>query len=67
MYLIMFLLVFNGMVVPIANVMFDVQIPILEAWTAIPEQMWTLLTIGLGGYIAGRSGEKMIKNWKNGG
>lgn len=67
MYLIMFLLVFNGVVVPIGNVMFSVQIPVLEAWKAIPEQMWTLLTWGLGGYIAGRSGEKMIKNWKNGG
>jgi hypothetical protein len=31
---------------------------------AIPPDMWDLLKIGLGGYVAGRSGEKMIKYWK---
>ena len=65
MYLIMGLLVFNGVVVPLAEVFFVVKIPVLTAWAAIPPQMWTLLTTGLGGYIVGRSGEKMIKSWKD--
>lgn len=65
MYLIMFLLVFNGVVVPLGEAMFQVDIPILEAWDAIPGQMWQLLMIGVGGYIGGRSGEKIIKDWKN--
>lgn len=30
----------------------------------LPPQMWDLLKIGLGGYVAGRSGEKMIRYWK---
>jgi len=30
----------------------------------IPPNMWTLLQLGIGGYIAGRSGEKMVKVWK---
>ena len=30
----------------------------------IPDQVWTLITIGLGGYVGGRSGEKMVKMWK---
>ena len=30
----------------------------------IPQGMWTLLNIGLGGYIVGRSAEKGIKTWK---
>lgn len=30
----------------------------------IPPNMWDLLTIGIGGYIVGRSGEKMVKHWK---
>lgn len=30
----------------------------------LPPDMWDLLKIGLGGYVAGRSGEKMIKHWK---
>lgn len=28
----------------------------------IPEGMWTLLQIGVGGYIVGRSGEKIVQN-----
>ena len=39
---------------------FGYAVPTLE----IPPDMWTLLQIGLGGYIAGRSGEKMVKVWK---
>lgn len=32
--------------------------------TAVPEGLWNLLTVGVGGYIVGRSAEKGIKNWK---
>ena len=32
---------------------------------AVPDKMWTLLTVGIGGYIGGRSIEKGIKEWKN--
>ncbi len=31
---------------------------------AIPPDMWDLLKIGLGGYVVGRSGEKMIGKWR---
>ena len=31
----------------------------LAALAAVPGEFWTLLMIGLGGYIAGRSGEKI--------
>lgn len=27
-----------------------------------PEELWTLMTVGVGGYIAGRSGEKILTN-----
>ena len=30
----------------------------------LPEQLWTLLQIGVGGYVVGRSGEKMMHKWK---
>jgi len=30
----------------------------------IPTDMWDLLKLGLGGYVLGRSGEKMVKGWK---
>ena len=31
----------------------------------IPPDMWDLLKIGIGGYVAGRSGEKMIDLWRS--
>lgn len=31
----------------------------------IPPDMWDLLKLGVGGYVAGRSGEKIIKMWKD--
>lgn len=32
----------------------------------LPVELWTLMKIGVGGYIVGRSAEKGIKSWKNG-
>jgi hypothetical protein len=34
------------------------------SFTAIPTQLWTLFTVGFGGYVVGRSAEKSIANWK---
>ena len=30
----------------------------------LPSQLYTLMEIGVGGYIVGRSGEKIAKTWK---
>jgi hypothetical protein len=30
----------------------------------LPDELWTLLTVGVGGYIVGRSGEKVAKKLK---
>lgn len=27
-------------------------------------QLWSLLTVGIGGYVVGRTGEKMMEAWK---
>jgi hypothetical protein len=32
--------------------------------SGVPKQMWTLLTVGIGGYIGGRSLEKIIPKTK---
>lgn len=37
---------------------------IKAAHLELPSSLYNLMTIGVGGYIAGRSGEKMIKTWK---
>lgn len=31
----------------------------------LPDPLWQLLMIGVGGYVAGRSVEKTVRNWKN--
>ena len=47
-----------------------IHAPYLQAmfgWSVsleMPEQLWNLLSIGIGGYIFGRSGEKAVKHWK---
>lgn len=46
---------FNYLVVPIAQ-MFSTRIVVLT----LPPDLWDLLKLGIGGYIAGRSAEKII-------
>lgn len=47
--------------------------PYLSLFTAkvvvldLPDKLYNLMTIGVGGYIVGRSAEKGIKIWKDGG
>jgi len=36
----------------------------VEITLTIPEDLWLLLQIGLGGYVIGRSGESIAKNFK---
>jgi len=47
----------NFIFVPYAK-SFGLDIPMLD----IPDGMWTLLTVGIGGYIGGRTVEKVLKN-----
>jgi len=57
------LIIFNNYVLnPWLTAMFSVNI-IME----IPPDMWALLKIGLGGYVVGRSTEKVAEVWKKNG
>lgn len=49
----------NYILNPWLSAMFDIDI-VME----IPLDMWALLKLGIGGYIVGRSGEKVVKAWK---
>jgi len=49
----------NHIIAPFSNAFFGTAIEL-----SIPDQMWNLLTIGVGGYIAGRSADKVATNWK---
>ena len=39
--------------------LFDLTTPPLE------DEFWNLLQLGIGGYVIGRTGEKMMKEYKN--
>ena len=62
---------------PLVMIMFAVMIgnnyiiaPYLDAILGtsvmfdMPEQAWSLLSVGLGGYVVGRSGEKIMREYK---
>ena len=49
------MLMFGGLILAIATGLTDV-----DDLAAVPEQLWRLLQIGIGGYIVGRSAEKIV-------
>lgn len=42
--------------------LFWADAPVLE----MPEQLWNLLQIGIGGYVVGRTAEKVVGTWASG-
>ncbi|ACL05668.1 3TM-type holin [Desulfatibacillum aliphaticivorans] len=51
----------NYLLVPYGQIFFPGSVKVLE----LPPALWELMKIGVGGYVVGRTGEKMIKEWKN--
>lgn len=51
----------NYIISPYFQAMFDFSVNL-----EIPPDMWDLLKIGVGGYIVGRSGEKITKEYRKG-
>lgn len=55
------LIIFNNYVLyPYLSLFFPAA-PVL----LVPLEMWSLLKLGVGGYVVGRSGEKIVKLWKD--
>lgn len=63
MYLLMFFLLLYGFLLPAAEAVVGHPIAFEPRWDAFPDSLWTLLMIGVGGYIGGRSIEKLGKGW----
>jgi len=59
MMVVVCIIAMNYLFFPLLQLLFGVQV-MLE----LPAELWNLLTIGVGGYIVGRSGEKMVDKWK---
>ncbi|GAA6157463.1 MAG: 3TM-type holin [Alphaproteobacteria bacterium] len=50
----------NYLFAPYAQAIFGASVTL-----ELPDPLWTLLTVGVGGYVMGRSAEKAVRNWKN--
>ena len=59
MYCLIIIVFNNYILMPYVKYFFAVEITL-----NIPQDLWTLLQIGLGGYVVGRSGESIAKNFK---
>jgi hypothetical protein len=59
MLLLMGFLLLAGLVLPLADVIAGAPIPFEPRWQMLPQGFWDFLAIGMGGYIGGRSLEKV--------
>jgi Holin of 3TMs, for gene-transfer release len=59
MLTLMGFLVLVGLVLPIADMLAGHPLPFNPRWQVLPPQFWEFLSIGVGGYIGGRSLEKI--------
>jgi Holin of 3TMs, for gene-transfer release len=59
MLTLVFFLVLVGLVIPLADLAAGHAIPFNPRWQSLPDGFWNFLTIGVGGYIGGRSVEKI--------
>lgn len=63
MFVIMGFLVVYGLMLPLADLLAGRPIAFAPRWADIPDGMWTLLNLGVGGYVGGRSLEKLAAAW----
>ena len=65
MLLFALVIAINILIIPyvLVPILWLLGVPIPEI-APIPPEVWTLITVGLGGYVGGRSGEKMVRAYK---
>ena len=59
MLLMMGFLLLAGLILPLADVLAGRTIPFSPRWQMLPQGFWDFLAVGMGGYIGGRSLEKV--------
>ena len=59
MYVIILFLLLYGLVLPVADLVTGHPVLFKPRWGDIPDGLWNLLGLGVGGYIGGRSLEKI--------
>lgn len=65
MYLIMFFLATFGLILPLIDWIAGGPVAFRPRWNEIPDGLWELLKLGVGGYIGGRSAEKIATTLSN--
>jgi hypothetical protein len=63
MFVLMGFLLFFGLIVPLIELGLGHPVPVEPRLDRIPEPAWNLLTLGLGGYVGGRTVEKVALGW----
>ena len=61
MLTLMGFIVFVGLVIPALDFVFGHPVVFNPRWNALPPQFWDFLSIGVGGYIGGRTLEKVAR------
>lgn len=56
-----------GLILPLADLVAGRSVPFEPRWQLLPAGFWDFLTIGMGGYIGGRSLEKVARMVTGGG
>lgn len=59
MLLLMGFLLLAGLILPLADAIAGRTIPFTPRWQMLPQGFWDFLAVGMGGYIGGRSLEKV--------
>lgn len=59
MLLLMGFLLLAGLILPVADLVAGGPIPFSPRWQLLPQGFWDFLAVGMGGYIGGRSLEKV--------
>jgi hypothetical protein len=52
----------NYLLSPYLSLVFPRYVQVL----VLPDRLWDLMTVGVGGYVVGRTGEKIALRWKDG-
>lgn len=60
MVLLMGFLVLVGVILPLADAVAGYAVPFNPRWQALPQGFWDFLNIGMGGYVGGRTLEKIF-------
>ena len=61
MFLLMCILIWHAVAVPLIAHALSVEMTRMVGLAVVPEAVWTLLIVGMGGYIGGRTLEKVLR------